>query len=60
MKAVLDNIAASLERQPREVWMIYYNPATDLTKMAPFFRKVRSRKSRPGIHAYDVYQHAAE
>jgi SAM-dependent methyltransferase len=57
VRRVVDNIGRSLEKHPREILIVYYNPeGADVMDSAPFLEKVQSSGPRPGIHAYAIYR----
>jgi SAM-dependent methyltransferase len=57
LRRVVDNLAHSLEKHPRKIFIVYYNPVdADVLDQAPFLEKFLSSAARPGVHAYAIYR----
>jgi SAM-dependent methyltransferase len=57
VQRVVENIERSLETHPRDIVIVYYNPAAaQVLDTAPFLEKVHSSGPRPGVHAYAIYR----
>jgi SAM-dependent methyltransferase len=57
MRKVVENIGRSIEKHPREILIVYYNPAeAEVLDTAPFLEKIHSARPRPGVHGYAIYR----
>lgn len=57
MRKVVENIGRSIKKHPREVLIVYYNPAeAEVLDTAPFLEKIHSADPRPGVHRYAIYR----